>query len=124
MRHLGIDYGSKRVGIAVSSEGIAFPRGVVANDDNLLAAVRDIAKKEKVSSIVVGDARSFGGMENPVTKDAEAFVARLRKETELPVATIWEAGSSVESSRYIGEKRDESAAAVILQRFLDARKRA
>ncbi len=122
MRYLGIDYGARRIGLAVSSEGIAFPRGIVENDANLFTALRELITKEKVTGIVVGDTRSFGGHENPVTKDAELFIKKLRKEAGLSVTSAWEAGSSVEASRYAPEGRphdDSAAAAIILQRYLD-----
>src|SRR3989338_4004591 len=121
MRYLGIDYGAKRIGLAISSEDIAFPRGVVHNDENLFAVLADIIKKEKISAIVVGDTRSFGGLANPVTKEADAFVERLKRETGLSVASAGEAGSSVEAGRHAPseQKHDDAAAAFILQRYLD-----
>ena len=53
MRYLGIDYGSKRVGIAISdaSGKIAFPREVLPNDKNLLTRIADLCAKEKVEAI-------------------------------------------------------------------------
>ena len=123
MRYLGIDYGRKRIGLAVSSEGIAFPRGVVANDASLFAVLKDLIVKEKIGRIVVGDTRSFGNRENPITKEADAFIERLKSGTEVPVVAAMEVGSSIEASRYAGAdaKHDDAAAAIILQRFLEAR---
>jgi len=123
MRYLGIDYGEKRIGLAVSSEGIAFPHGVFQNDDNFFATLIDFLSKERIGCVVVGDTRSFGGLANPVTKDVEKFVALLREHIDLPVVSAPEAGSSIEASRYRGdtEKHDDSAAALILQRFLDSK---
>src|SRR3989344_7398246 len=124
MRYLAIDYGAKRIGLAISAEDIAFPRGVLENNASLLAALSELVAKEKVTHIVVGDTRSFRGGENPVTKDAESFIEKLKKETGLSVTSAWEAGSSVEASRYAPEGRphdDSAAAAIILQRYLDMR---
>lgn len=123
VKYLSIDYGTKRVGLAVSSNDIAFPRGVVPNDADLNSALKQIIEKERIEHILVGDTRSFGGRENPVTKEAEAFIERLKIETNLPVTAISEAGSSIEASRYAPneEKHDDAAAAFILQRFLDMR---
>ena len=122
MRYLGIDYGTKRIGIAVSSENIAFPRGVAENHADLFLIIVDIIEKEKITNIVVGDTRSFGGYDNSVTKELEAFVERLKEETNLPVVAAWEAGSSVEASRHAPDDKphdDGAAAAIILQRYLD-----
>ncbi|OGG57922.1 hypothetical protein A2853_03265 [Candidatus Kaiserbacteria bacterium RIFCSPHIGHO2_01_FULL_55_17] len=122
MKYLGIDYGAKRIGLAVSIEGIAFPRGVIENDTSTLTTLVDIVAKEKVSGVVVGDTRSFGGHANPVTKAADAFVDTLQKELSVPVVRAREAGSSVEAARYApgGEKHDDAAAALILQGYLDS----
>ena len=124
MRYLGIDYGAKRIGIAISSEEIAFPRGVIPNDNRIFQEIAKIVTTEKVEQIVVGDTRSFGNRENPITKEAEAFIDSLKKETGLVVASAHEAGSSIEASRYAPEGMshdDGAAAAIILQRFLDTK---
>ena len=122
MRYLGIDYGTKRVGLAASSEGIAFPHSVIENNASLFVTLLDVVAREKIGAIVVGDARAYGGGENVITREVEMFVRRLADETGLPVESMWEAGSSVEASRYAPEgaqKDDSVAAAVILQRYLD-----
>ena len=101
-------------------------RGVtIKNDERLFESLTRLVADEKIESIVVGDTRSFSHLENPVTKDAESFVVRLKKEISLPVVSAWEVGSSVEASRYAPEDSDHSdgaAAAIILQRFFDMRK--
>ena len=126
MKYLGIDYGAKRIGVAVSNnEGtIAFPRETVENDARMFAKLAQIIADEKIQSIIVGDTRSYSNLANPVTKDAEAFGERLRKETSLPVNLVGEAGSSIEASRYAPEDSghsDGAAAAIILQRYIDMR---
>ena len=125
-KYLGIDYGAKRIGVAVSNNEctIAFPRTTIPNDARSFESLTRLIAEEKITSIVVGDTRSFSHLENPITKDAESFVARLKKETALPVASAWEAGSSIEASRYAPENEghsDRAAAAIILQRFIDMR---
>lgn len=126
MKYLGIDYGERRVGLAVSNEEgtIAFPRGTLPNTSDLLARVRQLAEREKAEVLVVGDARSHSGKENPVTPQAEAFIEQLAAATGKPVAAAFEAWSSIEASRFAPKGRehdDSAAAAVILQRYLDMR---
>ncbi len=126
MKHLGIDFGSKRVGIAVSDAGgsIAFPRGVLPNDGQLFAKLTALIESEKVERIVVGDTRSHGGRDNPITEAAETFVSGLEAACSVPVERVWELWSSIEASRYAPEGKghdDAAAAAIILQRFLDMR---
>ena len=123
-KYLGIDYGRKRVGTAVSdAEGkIAFPRATLPNDSSLLSGILKLVQDENIGSIVVGDTRSHSGKDNPITKEAEAFVVALEAETKLPVEHVWEMWSSIEASRYAeksNEHNDASAAAIILQRFLE-----
>lgn len=124
MKYMGLDYGSKRVGTAVSDaqRGIAFPRTVLPNDEKLFPSLKRMIEDEKIEAIVVGDTRTHGGADNPITEEAEAFVAKLQKETALPIERVWEMWSSIEASRYAekgNEHNDAAAAAILLQRFLD-----
>ncbi|MEK7156286.1 MAG: Holliday junction resolvase RuvX [Patescibacteria group bacterium] len=126
MKYLGIDYGAKRVGVAVSDAAgtIAFPRATLQNDARLFSQLEELVKNEKITCIVVGDTRSHGGKDNPVTAEAEAFVVALEKALATTVERVWEMWSSIEASRYAPEGKehnDASAAAIILQRFLDTR---
>jgi putative Holliday junction resolvase len=124
MKYLAIDYGAKRVGVAVSnSEGtIAFPRRTFSNDEKLIPTLKKLAADEQAEHIIVGDTRTVSGVENNITKEAEAFVDALARETGLPVSRAFEAWSSIEASRYAPDGKthdDAAAAAIILQRFLD-----
>ena len=127
MKYLGIDYGAKRVGVAVSDAAgtIAFPRATLPNDAQLFSQLAELITNEKIGSIVVGDTRSHGNKENPVTAEAESFVAALQKTFDVSVERVWEMWSSIEASRYAPEGKehnDASAAAIILQRYLDMRR--
>ena len=124
MKYLGIDFGTKRIGIAVSDEvgTIAFPRKTLPNDDQLIPQLKKLIDEEKISHIVVGDTRSHGGGENPVSAQADTFIESLEQATALRVERAFEAWSSIEASRYApkGKEHDDAAAAaIILQRFLD-----
>ncbi len=128
MKYLGIDYGKKMVGIAISDDDgrIAFPRAVVPNDEKLLTFVARKVAEEKIATIVVGDTRTVSGEENPVTKEADAFINAIAQTTAVHVERVFEAWSSKEASRYAPkgeEHNDGAAAAIILQRFLDMRGR-
>ena len=126
MRFLGIDYGAKRIGIAISDEAgtMAFPRGVFDNDSRAIALLEQEVKDQHIGHIVVGDTKSYSGLRNPITDEVEEFVRALLKRTGVPVEQTFEAGSSIEASRYApeGAVHDDSAAAIILQRFLDTRR--
>ena len=135
MRYLGIDYGSKRIGTAVSNdEGtIAFPRASIANDEHVLARISDMVKENKIDRLVMGDTRAFSGLENPVTSEADSFAHSLQEYLGIEVKKTWEAWSSREAGRFApararraggpkDKKSDSATAAIILQRFLDMRK--
>jgi putative Holliday junction resolvase len=126
MKYLGIDYGAKRVGIAVSDEGgkIAFPRTTVPNDAELMAHIRKVIQEEQAGAIVMGDTKSHGGAANSVSAQADAFAAELSAQTGLTVERSWELWSTMEVSKLEvkGHEHDDAAAAAfILQRFLDMR---
>jgi putative Holliday junction resolvase len=124
MKYLGIDYGAKRVGIAVSdaSGNIAFPHSVIPNDEQLVSKLAALVKDAWIKTVVIGDTRAEGGAANAVTSEAEQFAEQLKVATEIPVEWVREAGSSIEASQYAppGREHDDSAAAaVLLQRYLD-----
>jgi putative Holliday junction resolvase len=125
MKYIGIDYGGKRIGIALSDPtgAIAFPHSTVENSTAIEIIKKEVELK-RVNMIIVGDTLSYSGKENTVTKEADAFVEKLKLETGIPVERVWEAGSSIEASRYAPEgesHNDASAAAIILQRYLDTK---
>lgn len=124
MRYLGIDFGTKKIGIAISDEnaGFAFPHSSLQNNTETTKRIGDIIKKEGVGALVVGESKTFGGENNEVMKDIVIFAEKLESETGIKVHFIREAFSSVEAARFApkGDKHnDSSAAAIILQRFLD-----
>ncbi len=123
MKYLGIDYGSKRIGLAVSDVGgtIAFPRTTIANMRGCISTIKELVRTEDIGYIVVGDTKSYGGVPNPVTLQVKSFVEDLKAVLDVPIASSWEAGSSIEANRYAPDDRhdDSAAAAVILQRYLD-----
>jgi putative Holliday junction resolvase len=125
MKILGIDYGSKRIGLALSDDSgaLAFPLETVPQK-GALAHIKLLVTERGISEIAMGDTRSYGRAENPVTAEAERFAEALKRETGVPVALVFEAGSSMESTRYSDGRGhdDASAAAIILQRHLEARK--
>jgi putative Holliday junction resolvase len=121
MRYIGIDYGKRRVGVAVSdADGkIAFPRGTLSNDGRVVQAIVELAAQEKADRIILGDTLSHSGAANPVTAEANQFKEHL-VAAGLSVESGFEAWSSIEASRESGHDHDDaSAAAIILQRYLD-----
>ena len=124
MRYLGIDYGARRIGLALSDEAgeFAFPKETIPNDTTAIDRLAKIIRTENAKEIVVGDTRAQNGMDNPITAESETFVQQLGAHTGLIVHQSREAWSSIEASRFApkGKEHDDAAAAaIILQRFLD-----
>ncbi|HEX9608645.1 MAG TPA: Holliday junction resolvase RuvX [Candidatus Paceibacterota bacterium] len=126
MRLLGIDYGAKRVGFALSDETstIATPLLVFRNDSSLIPHVLALVKKHEISAVVLGASYNYQGEKNPIMKAIEAFQQKLMDATKLPVHLETEVLTSVQAARHETnrELRDASAAALILQSHLDRTK--
>ena len=128
MRYLGIDYGTKRLGIAISDEtgSFAFPRDVILFDTKVYEELLKIVSAEKIGAVVMGDTLTLNGGANDITKTAEVFATKAGEYLKIPIYRIREAWSSQEAARFApqGKKHDDSsAAAIILQRYLDAQPR-
>ncbi len=135
-RVLALDIGRRRTGLAVSdpTRTLATPYGVITTQPPLAEVLRTAdqlaAEEDGLAAIVVGRPLQLDGGASAQTADVDAFVARLRTRTALPVFVQDERLSSVEaeSRLAVGEpdwrrrkpRLDAAAAAVILQDFLDA----
>lgn len=123
MRILGLDWGARRIGVAISDEAaaFAFPHGTIPNDGTAERALLALVSEKKIGRIVMGDTRAESGASNSITAQAERFADSLAKKSGLSVELVPEYWSSREAARFspTGPKKDESAAAVILQRHLD-----
>jgi putative Holliday junction resolvase len=130
MKYLGIDYGSKRIGVAVSDESarLAFPLGVVAAGEKALQEILDIVKENEVKLAVIGESRDFKLQKNPIMRDIETFAEALQTHG-VAVEFEPELFTSAQAQRQGRDKRgalqayaanrDASAAALILQSYLD-----
>lgn len=136
MKYLGIDFGTKKIGCAVSDESgsIAFPGTSFPYTPDTVAVVRDMVESEKIEAIVIGDTLSGDGEKNDVTTALETFIADLKIIVSVPIHLEREFFTSEFAKQYDNyqkpiatphrsgtkpEKNDSSAAALILQRYLD-----
>ncbi|GMU73827.1 MAG: hypothetical protein AMXMBFR44_0260 [Candidatus Campbellbacteria bacterium] len=126
MTVLSIDYGEKRVGVALSdqSETLAFPLSVLSNTKKLPKDITTLAKKEGANIIVLGYSSDLRGQDNPIMEHVRSFKKELEGVAGIPVVFEQEWLSSQEAARFTGtnDMIDASAAAVILQRFLDKKR--
>ncbi len=122
MRRMGIDYGSKRIGIALSDETgtLAFPHSVIENTAKAFEEVQKICQAEGVKEIIMGESKDFKGTPNPIFKKSSSFKEELEKNTSLPVHWEHEYLTSLEAEHIQGKgiKHDASAAALILNSYI------
>ena len=126
MRYMGIDYGKKRVGVAVSDDGgeMAFPKEVLPNNLKLLPKIKKICEDQKVGLIVIGESKNYQGEKNKIMKEIEPFKVELWRETGLPVEYELEFMTSQQVENIFGKTKmlDASAATIILQAYIDRKK--
>ena len=140
-RVLAVDYGERRVGVALSD-----PTGTIGQPFTTIArrpgkrppiqAILELCTEYEVTRIVVGLPLTLAGEDSDWTREVREFAARLAQRAALPVTLVDERLSSVAAQRAVRgiglrraaraqrERVDASAAAVILQSYLDQQTRA
>jgi putative pre-16S rRNA nuclease len=132
-RILALDYGRKRIGLAVSDELrlTAQPLKTLARKNRAedVRRLREICREQGVARIIVGHPVHMTGEAGPMAEEAARFAARLKKELGIEVEllderlTSWEAEQTVAGTRSPrGRDRavlDDVAAAILLREYLD-----
>jgi len=136
MKYIGIDYGTKRVGVALSDDDgkLAFPYSVFDNDEKLVEKLASLCEDEKIEQMVIGESTNYEGQDNPVMKEIKRFEEMVKTDCDIPIHFEKEWMTSI-SARALEEvkkpvanerrqekkvdRTDDRAAALILQRFLD-----
>lgn len=119
---MGIDYGTKRVGVALSDESgvMAFPHIVLDNDGELLEKLEKLIEERGVKEIIIGHSLNRDGLPNKLHSAVEELIGDLTLRAGLPIHLHPEQYSTQEAM--IGQGRnaqtDASAAAIILNSFI------
>jgi putative holliday junction resolvase len=129
---MGLDYGTRRVGVAISDPGrlLAQPHGVIDRErQELEGELRRLVEEMEVELVVVGLPLSLSGREGPAARAARVFARRVAEVTGLPVELADERLSTVAAEGALREGRvkgparrrmvDRVAAALMLQSYLD-----
>src|SRR5213592_3407081 len=133
MRILALDHGTKRIGVAISDElkMIAQPLEFIPAEPfaDFLARLKELIREKQVELIVVGMPRNMDGSYGPSALKVQDFVAALKDAVTIPIQTLDERLTSVQAHRLLTEaevggrqrkgKVDKSAAAILLQSYLD-----
>ncbi len=122
MRRMGIDFGSKRVGVAFTDESgtMAFPHGVLPNDERLLDTLVLLINEKAVGEIVIGHSLNKEGNPNKIHSAVEDLITSLTLEVGVPIHLQPEHFSTQQAIRIQGrtDKTDAAAAALILDSFI------
>ena len=133
MRILALDHGTVRIGVAVSDElkTIAQPLEFIPAEPfaDFLARLDEILREKEVELILVGLPRNMDGSLGPAALKVQAFVAALQPAVKRPIKLLDERLTSVQANRLLiqaGVRRerrrhkvDQTAAAILLQAYLD-----
>ena len=137
-RYLGIDYGSVRIGLALSDPLKIIANGLttIQNDDHCLSKILSIIKEQNVEKIIVGKPLNLKGEMGTKAEETLGFVKKLQERTSVEIVQIDERFTSVMAQRSIRAmgtpkkqrqqnkgKVDEVASAILLQGYLDTVKR-
>ena len=134
MRILALDHGTKRIGVAVSDElkVIAQPLEFIPAEPfaEFLARLKEILREKEVELILIGMPRNMNGSYGPAALKVQEFVAALRDAVTVPIQTWDERLTSAQAQRFLiqgrvrrekrREKVDKTAAAILLQAYLDS----
>ena len=131
MRYLGIDYGEKKCGLALSDEAgtMGFPHAIVPTTPRLADELVALVEQERVGAVVIGESRDLSGAENAILPAARALGQQITLKADIPVYFEPEFYTSAEARRAPAKAEktraaqpraqvDASAAALILTSYL------
>lgn len=132
MRFLGIDYGTRRIGLSYGDElGVATPLPALVDTEpeRRWVALRDVIVRRRITDLVLGYPLNMDDTAGFKAKEVDAFAARLRRDVQLPVHLVDERLTSYEAESTIAKAKrrdlraggivDSRAATIILQDFLN-----
>ncbi len=126
MKLIGVDFGSKRVGIAIAETegGMAFPKCVIKRGADFFEQFKKICLSEGIQIVVLGESKDFKMQDNMIMKEIQEFKEKVEKEMKLEVKLHPEFMTSLQAVHTQGENEmlDASAATIILQAYLDKKK--
>lgn len=125
MKILGIDYGTKRIGLAISDETQTLAREYdILSPADFWSSIEQIVSQEGVGKIVLGLPIGMSGQETAKTHEVADFQLQLTSRLSVPIELIDERLSSVMAEHIVGKNNhiDSLAAQIFLQNYLDSHK--
>ncbi len=146
MKYLGLDYGQKKIGIAISDDraSLAFPRDIIINDIKHIEYIQHLCDQEEIKDIVIGKSVDYDKRDNSVEKHITAFIKILNADKKYIIHRIDERmttslvnaetrfhfqkkqtsktfSKNAKTVRESTKNDDSKVAALILQNFLDSK---
>ncbi len=125
MKILGIDYGSKRVGLAISDESETLARELdILSPSEFWKSIEGIISEQAIEKIIIGLPLNMSGEVTDSTRRVQEFVDQLQERFTVPIEYMDERLSSVMAGHLPGGNKnvDSLAAQIILQNYLDKQK--
>jgi putative Holliday junction resolvase len=126
-KYLGIDYGTKRVGVAMSDDDgfMAFPDEVLKNDAKLIENLKAKVKKNNIKKVIIGESKNYKMEDNKIMNEIIDLKSVLETLLEIDVELQPEFMTSMQAEKIQGKNDmiDASAASIILQAYLDSNKK-
>ena len=121
MKYLGIDYGRRKIGLAVSDGKLAEPLKVIRYKDLIVSIeqIKNVIKREKIEKVVVG--MSEGDMAEESKRFAKMLNAEMHDETLTSIDAITLSIQGGVKRKKRREMEDAYAATIMLQNYLDSR---
>jgi len=132
-RFLGIDYGTVRIGLALSDPTgtLASPLPFIENKSpqQVTTALSELIQTHQIAGLVIGLPRNMDGTCGPSAQKVRDFIGQIQKSISLPIAPIDERLTTAQASKQLSsigmnqkqlrKKVDSSSACLILQQYLD-----
>jgi putative Holliday junction resolvase len=132
-RFLGIDYGTVRIGLALSDPTgtLASPLPFLENQSlqQVTTALSELIQTHQIEGLIIGLPRNMDGTYGPSAQKVRDFIAQIQKSISLPITPIDERLTTAQASKQLSgiglnqkqlrKKVDSSSACLILQQYLD-----
>lgn len=125
MKIIGIDYGTKRIGVAISDETQTLAREyAIWPATDFWEKLDELLGLEQVEKVIVGLPLNMSGVETEKTKEVKEFIGVLKSKINLPVDSVDERLSSVMAEEISGQSKqlDSLSAQIFLQNYLNQNK--
>lgn len=121
MKILGIDYGEKWIGLAISDDGrkLAFPYKTLENNHSFFSILNKIIEKEEIYKIVIGLPLNKKMKSTAQTAEVENWAGKLAQQINIPIEFYNEIFTTKEAVKAGAKNQHSAAAAILLQSYLD-----